>query len=138
MNNNNNNNKEYYKVDLNKSDYDSKSSDYKLVDSKSVDRRNLKLLFTSLYRQISNPTLSDDAAHNKNEIRNRPNDSVVIEKQGGLTNKFVITLLFLWYLFSALTLYTNKYIITSRHIDPTLVGKIYLQNLRKFYSRYTE
>ena len=37
--------------------------------------------------------------------------SVVIERQGGLANRFVIFLLLLWYLFSAFTLYTNKYIV---------------------------
>ena len=48
--------------------------------------------------------------------------SIVIERQGGLANRFVLFLLFLWYLFSAFTLYTNKYIVATRKLDPTLVG----------------
>jgi hypothetical protein len=117
-----NNNKDYYKDDLNKSDYDPNSSDYNKPDeSKSANKTNVKLFLTSFYRQISNP-INDENAHNKNEIRNRSNDSVVIEKNGGLANKFVLLLLLLWYFCSAITLYTNKYIITSRKVDPTLIG----------------
>jgi hypothetical protein len=48
--------------------------------------------------------------------------SVVIERQGGLGNRFVLLLLLLWYFFSAFTLYTNKYIVTTRRSDPTLIG----------------
>jgi hypothetical protein len=48
--------------------------------------------------------------------------SVVIERQGGLANRFVVFLLILWYFFSAFTLYTNKYIVTTRRSDPTLIG----------------
>jgi len=123
-----NNNKDYYKDDLNKSDYDPNSSDYNKPDeSKSANKTNVKLFFTSFYRQISNP-INDENAHNKNEIRNRSNDSVVIEKNGGLANKFVLLLLLLWYFCSAITLYTNKYIITSRKVDPTLIGNfIYIE-----------
>lgn len=47
---------------------------------------------------------------------------VVIERQGGLANRFVIFLLFLWYAFSAFTLYTNKFIVTSRKADSFIVG----------------
>ena len=62
--------------------------------------------------------------HNKIESRNgNDNQSIVIERQGGLANRFVIFLLFLWYLFSAFTLYTNKYIVTTRKANPTIIGR---------------
>lgn len=48
--------------------------------------------------------------------------TVVIERQGGLANRFVLLLLFLWYTFSAFTLYTNKFIVTSRKADSFIVG----------------
>lgn len=48
--------------------------------------------------------------------------TVVIERQGGLANRFVLFLLFLWYIFSALTLYTNKYIVGTRKADSFIVG----------------
>ncbi len=117
-----NNNKDFYKDDLNKSDFDPNTSVYNKLDIfKSNNKQNMKFLFTSLYRQISNP-VNDETTYNKNEVRNRLNESVIIEKNGGLKNKFVLLLLFLWYFCSAITLYTNKYIITSRNADPTLIG----------------
>lgn len=112
------NNSEYFKVDINKSDYEFN------VDSKSgnAENKKSKSFFTNLYRQISNT--SNEDSHNRNELRNKsgPADSLVIEKKGGLRNKYVLFLLLLWYFCSAVTLYTNKYIITSRKIDPTLIG----------------
>lgn len=68
---------------------------------------------------------NDDDFHNR-----KPSDietehkSVIIERQGGLANSFVLFLLLLWYLFSALTLYTNKYIVATRKLDPTLLGTV--------------
>jgi hypothetical protein len=47
---------------------------------------------------------------------------VLIEKHGGLANKVVIAYLVLWYLFSALTLFTNKVIVANIQFDPTLQG----------------
>lgn len=64
-----------------------------------------------------------DDFHNKNETKNNQ-ESVVIERQGGLTNKFVLFLLFLWYLFSGFTLYTNKYIVSNKIADPFLIGTL--------------
>jgi hypothetical protein len=71
----------------------------------------------------------DNDFHNKLEEKTVAADSqtVVIERQGGLANKFVLLLLLLWYLFSALTLYTNKYIVSSRKADATITGKLYIQ-----------
>jgi hypothetical protein len=65
--------------------------------------------------------------HNRKEekVKNLSSNyesSIIIERQGGLANRFVFFLLLLWYFFSALTLYTNKYIVTTRKIDPTLIG----------------
>jgi hypothetical protein len=47
---------------------------------------------------------------------------VTIEKHGGLTNTVVLRILFTWYLFSALTLFTNKYIISYAKGNPTIIG----------------
>jgi solute carrier family 35 protein E2 len=49
---------------------------------------------------------------------------VVIERQGGLGNIFVIILIVLWYLFSAFTLYLNKYIVGTQKVNPNLVGTV--------------
>ena len=80
--------------------------------------RRLISIFTRVYQQIADQ--NGDDTHNKNEVHLK---SVVIEKRGGLKNKFVLTLLLLWYFCSAVTLYSNKYIITTRKVDPTLIGK---------------
>lgn len=61
--------------------------------------------------------------HNTNKTKGPlESQTVVIERQGGLANRFVLFLLFLWYTFSAFTLYTNKYIVTSRKADSFIVG----------------
>ena len=52
--------------------------------------------------------------------------TVVIERQGGLANRFVLFLLVIWYVFSALTLYTNKFIVTTQKADSFIVGKLLL------------
>jgi hypothetical protein len=64
----------------------------------------------------------NDKADRSSVERNEETRSVVIERQGGLGNRFVIFLLILWYMFSAFTLYTNKYIVTTQRADPTLIG----------------
>lgn len=48
--------------------------------------------------------------------------NVIIEKQGGLKNHRVFIYLLLWYLFSALTLFLNKYIVSNGKLDPMLLG----------------
>jgi hypothetical protein len=48
--------------------------------------------------------------------------NVLIEKHGGLSNRHVLAILSLWYFFSALTLFTNKYIVSQSKGDPTLLG----------------
>jgi hypothetical protein len=57
-----------------------------------------------------------------NEENKTESQSVVIERQGGLANRFVLFLLFAWYLFSAFTLYTNKYLVGTRKADSFVVG----------------
>lgn len=120
------NNSEYYKIELNKSDYDTDNND--AANSLSQSQKAMSSVFTKVYRQVSRSlsTSADETTHNKNEVRSKPNTSksVVIEQQGGLANKFVISLLLLWYLTSALTLYSNKFIMSSRKTDPTLIGTI--------------
>lgn len=76
--------------------------------------------------QMRNAIKDDLDYHNKDEIRTDTSEvkSVVIERQGGLANRFVLLLLVLWYFFSALTLYTNKYIVTSNKVDPTIIGTV--------------
>ena len=51
------------------------------------------------------------------------NQNVLIEKHGGLFNKRVLSIFTLWYLFSALTLFTNKNILTKHQGNPTMLGK---------------
>ena len=47
----------------------------------------------------------------------------------GLWNIRAFTFLILWYIFSACTLFLNKYILTTLHGDPTLLGEFW-----SFYS----
>ena len=88
--------------------------------------RSINTFIKEEINQIRNAYQDDSDFHNKNEIRHDINEikSVVIERQGGLANRFVLLLLFLWYFFSALTLYTNKYIVTSHKADPTIIGTV--------------
>jgi hypothetical protein len=59
------------------------------------------------------------------------NQNVMIEKQGGLFNRRVLTVFTLWYIFSAFTLFTNKNILTTYKGDPTLLGKNKIKNYGK-------
>ena len=90
-------------------------------------------LFKDEFNQIRNAYSEeiDDNTYNPKESRSEIGDvrSVVIERQGGLANRFVLLLLILWYLFSALTLFTNKYIVTTRKADPTVIGKLLFSKL---------
>ena len=88
--------------------------------------RTLNVYIKQELNQIRNAYQDDIDYHNKNELRNSTVEtkSVVIERQGGLANRFVLLLLLLWYFFSALTLYTNKYIVTSQKADPTIIGEM--------------
>ncbi len=66
---------------------------------------------------------NDDGYHNKEEHKLSNNvQAIVIERQGGLANRFVLFLLMLWYLSSAFTLYTNKYLVTTGKAHPTIIG----------------
>ena len=75
------------------------------------------------FRQLRDALEENADYHNKIEKRcDSDGQSIIIERQGGLANRFVVFLLLLWYLMSAFTLYTNKYIVSSKIADPTLVG----------------
>lgn len=101
-----------------------------LLNNESSKLRQLNSFLKEELNQIRNATYKtpvdvDASYHNMNEVRSEKSleaKSVVIERQGGLANKFVLLLLVMWYFFSALTLYTNKYIVTSRKVDPTIMG----------------
>lgn len=103
-----------------------------LLNNESSKLRQLNSFLKEELNQIRNATYKtpvdvDASYHNMNEVRSEKSleaKSVVIERQGGLANKFVLLLLVMWYFFSALTLYTNKYIVTSRKVDPTIMGTI--------------
>ena len=41
----------------------------------------------------------------------------------GLRSTRALFLLFLWYLFSAFTLFTNKYVVSYLRVDSMLLGK---------------
>lgn len=87
---------------------------------------NSFLKFDDIRHAIEDNIDSDADSHNENKTsspHNLESQSVVIERQGGLANKFVLFLLALWYLFSALTLYTNKYIVATRKADSFILGK---------------
>lgn len=88
--------------------------------------RTLNVYIKEELNQIRNAYQDEIDYHNKNEFRNSTVEtkSVVIERQGGLANRFVLLLLLLWYFFSATTLYTNKYIVTSQKADPTIIGEL--------------
>ena len=89
--------------------------------------RQLNSFLKEEINQIRSAYSSETDYHNKNEIRTEKSletKSVIIERQGGLANRFVLFLLVIWYFFSALTLYTNKYIVTSQKIDPTIIGTV--------------
>ena len=70
-------------------------------------------------------TSGTSADENSDEVNysSLNNQNVIIEKDGGLSNKHVLTILALWYLLSALTLFTNKYLVSNGKGDPTLLGK---------------
>ena len=108
---------DYFAVDLNKSDYD--------VDAAPLLRTSSKCNESIQFcKKIFNSFIKLGRSVSREPLTSKPNavPAVAIEKSGGLANRFVLMLLMLWYLFSALTLYTNKYIITSRQIDPTIIG----------------
>ncbi len=44
----------------------------------------------------------------------------------GLTSQRAMTFIFLWYFFSAVTLFSNKYLLSNMHGDPVLLSKILL------------
>ncbi len=83
------------------------------------------------FKQLRDALEENADYHNKTEKRCESVDgpSIVIERQGGLANKFVLFLLLLWYLMSAFTLYSNKHIVSSKIADPTLIGKIQLHQI---------
>jgi hypothetical protein len=60
--------------------------------------------------------------NNHNNKKNRLIESVSIEKHGGLFNKRVFGVFILWYLFSALSLFSNKNILTKYEGNPTVLG----------------
>jgi len=66
----------------------------------------------------------NDLADDEDEVNYSKlnHQKVLIEKHGGLANRAVIVYLILWYVFSALTLFTNKVIVASIKFDPTLQG----------------
>lgn len=75
-------------------------------------------------RNAYSEEIEENSTYNPKDSRAEVSDvrSVVIERQGGLANRFVLLLLVLWYFFSALTLFTNKYIVSFRKADPTVIG----------------
>lgn len=52
--------------------------------------------------------------------------TLVRESKHGLMNIKAMMFLCLWYLFSAGTLFSNKYILSSLHSNPTMLGKFIL------------
>jgi hypothetical protein len=76
--------------------------------------------------QQTNLQLQQQRSYSHNDAQSPAlQQRVLIEKQGGLSNHLVLYILFIWYLFSALTLFTNKYIVTYAKGNPTIIGKIF-------------
>ena len=94
---------------------------------KGVDLRHINSFIKDEFNQIRNAYSDEieESTYNPKDSRTETSDvrSVVIERQGGLANRFVLLLLMLWYFFSALTLFTNKYIVSFRKADPTVIGE---------------
>jgi hypothetical protein len=80
--------------------------------------------------------LEDECLHLKktksNEINQTQNNSeetqlnhsnVIIERHGGMYNTQVLVILITWYIISALTLFSNKYILTVYKGNTTFLGK---------------
>ncbi len=120
------NSSEYTAVYLNKSDDEIQIDLPVSNDTKKHEKLNgLKIFLFALIKSIANLKKNVYADYHNNKISSGDvAGSVSIEKKGGLANKFVLLLLFLWYIFSALTLYTNKYIISTKRADATLIGKV--------------
>lgn len=111
-----------FKIDLCNGDNQTQN---KYINNAYSKVKNMKSFVPNLYRQLCSSDRAD--THNVNETKKKlsSSKSVVIEMFGGLKNKFVLLLLCMWYACSALTLFTNKYIISSRKTDPTLIGNIF-------------
>jgi hypothetical protein len=68
---------------------------------------------------------SNNNHYNKNEkklINELGTNAVVIERNGGLRNKYVLFLLCLWYFFSGTTLYTSKYMVATQRANPKIIA----------------
>lgn len=91
----------------------------------SVDLKSfLKGELREFRHAIEDKPLNEDF-HNATKAESAvESQTVIIERQGGLANHFVLFLLFVWYVFSALTLYTNKFIVSNRKSDSFVVGTI--------------
>jgi hypothetical protein len=61
---------------------------------------------------------------NNSEEKNLNHTKVIVERQGGTFNKNVLPILVAWYITSALTLFSNKYILTIHKSDTTFLGKL--------------
>ena len=62
----------------------------------------------------------DSVSKDHDKKRDEANDPY----KGGMYNLMAIWWLLLWYFFSALTLFLNKYIISTLQGDPVLLGEI--------------
>ena len=94
-------------------------SELSISNEKKLNAKFLKEELTELRHAFE-----ENVDYHNEKRQSNDSQSVVIERQGGLTNKFVLFLLFLWYMFSGFTLYTNKYIVSSKIADPTVVGTL--------------
>lgn len=82
--------------------------------------------------KLSNGTNTNKIHVSGKVVREKPFTPTTDDKQG-LFNIKALTFLFLWYFFSALTLFLNKYILTTLQGEPTLLGKEYSVLIGKSY-----
>ena len=79
--------------------------------------------YTTINLNKETPTSDAASAMEIGHTIDASHQLVLIEKHGGLSNRKVLFICFIWYLFSALTLFTNKYIVTYAKGNPTIIGK---------------
>lgn len=66
----------------------------------------------------------DIPASQLSQTKDGQGHTVVRESKDGLLNVRALFYLCLWYIFSAGTLFSNKYILANLHSNPSLLGKL--------------
>ena len=112
------------------------STTIEIDDDGNLEHKNLLISSNLEHNAIvldasTSPIDAKNSANDTDEVNYSSfnNQNVLIERHGGLSNRRVFSILALWYLFSALTLFTNKYLVSHGKGDPTLLGILNLSNM---------